>query len=62
MSNTILLLGQRSLLGRRDVSLLTLTEMADCYRRVSGLVDIPLFCVYCAYSPFLIQSPLMSVS
>jgi methylisocitrate lyase len=32
-----------SLLGRPDVSLLTLTEMADCYRRVSDLVDIPLF-------------------
>jgi 2-methylisocitrate lyase-like PEP mutase family enzyme len=32
-----------SLLGRPDVSLLTLTEMADCYRRVADLVDIPLF-------------------
>jgi methylisocitrate lyase len=32
-----------SLLGRPDVSLLTLTEMADCYRRVADRVDIPLF-------------------
>jgi 2,3-dimethylmalate lyase len=32
-----------SILGRPDVSLLTLTEMADCYRRVADLVDIPLF-------------------
>ena len=32
-----------SLLGRPDVSLLSFTEMADCYRRVADLVDIPLF-------------------
>ncbi len=33
-----------SLLGQPDLSLLTLTEMADCYRRVADAVEIPLFC------------------
>ena len=32
-----------SLLGKPDLSLLTLTEMVDCYRRVADAVDIPLF-------------------
>lgn len=32
-----------ALLGQPDVSLLSLTEMADCYRRVTETVDIPLF-------------------
>ena len=32
-----------TLLGQPDVSLLSFTEMADCYRRVAALVDIPLF-------------------
>jgi len=32
-----------SLLGRPDVSLLTLTEMSECFRRVAEAVDIPLF-------------------
>ncbi len=32
-----------SLLGQPDVSLLTLTEMADCYRRVVDSVEIPVF-------------------
>jgi methylisocitrate lyase len=32
-----------SLLGQPDVSLLSLTEMVDCYRRLAEAVDIPLF-------------------
>ena len=32
-----------NLLGQPDVSLLSMTEMADCYRRVTASVDIPLF-------------------
>ena len=32
-----------SLLGQPDVSLLTLTEIADCYRRIVDTVDIPVF-------------------
>ncbi|MCP4022538.1 MAG: carboxyvinyl-carboxyphosphonate phosphorylmutase [Desulfobacteraceae bacterium] len=32
-----------TLLGKPDVSLLSMTEMADCYRRVAANVDIPLF-------------------
>ena len=32
-----------SLLGRPDVSLLSSTEMADCYRRVASLLEVPLF-------------------
>ncbi len=32
-----------ALLGQPDVSLLTLTEMADCYRRVADAVELPLF-------------------
>jgi methylisocitrate lyase len=32
-----------ALLGRPDISLLTLTEMADCYRRIVDVVDIPVF-------------------
>ncbi len=32
-----------SLLGQPDVSLLTLTEMVDCYRRVVDAIDLPLF-------------------
>ena len=32
-----------TLLGQPDVSLLSFTEMTDCYRRVASLVDIPLF-------------------
>ncbi len=32
-----------ALLGKPDVSLLSLTEMADCVRRVADAVDIPLF-------------------
>ena len=32
-----------ALLGKPDVSLLSLTEMADCVRRVADVTDIPLF-------------------
>lgn len=32
-----------SLLGRPDVSLLTMTEMSECFRRASDAVEIPLF-------------------
>lgn len=32
-----------SLLGQPDISLLTLTETADCYRRIVDAVDIPVF-------------------
>lgn len=32
-----------SLLGQPDVSLLTLNELTDCYRRVADTVSIPLF-------------------
>ena len=32
-----------ALLGQPDVSLLSLTEMADCYRRVAANLEIPLF-------------------
>ncbi|MCP4719602.1 MAG: carboxyvinyl-carboxyphosphonate phosphorylmutase, partial [Desulfobacteraceae bacterium] len=32
-----------SLLGQPDVSLLSMTEMADSYRRVTNSVDIPVF-------------------
>jgi len=32
-----------TLLGRPDVSLLTLTEMSECFRRVAEAVEIPLF-------------------
>ncbi len=32
-----------SLLGQPDISLLTLTEMTDCYRRIADSIDIPLF-------------------
>lgn len=33
-----------SLLGQPDLSLLSLTEMVDCYHRVADAVEIPLFC------------------
>ena len=32
-----------SLLGQPDLSFLTLTEMADCVRRIVGVIDIPVF-------------------
>ncbi len=32
-----------SLLGQPDISLLSLTEMTDCYRRIADSIDIPLF-------------------
>jgi 2-methylisocitrate lyase-like PEP mutase family enzyme len=32
-----------NLLGQPDVSLLSMTEMTECYRRVTASVDIPLF-------------------
>lgn len=32
-----------TLLGQPDVSLLSLAELADCYRRVAELIDLPLF-------------------
>lgn len=32
-----------ALLGQPDVSLLSMTEMVDCYRRAADSVDIPLF-------------------
>lgn len=32
-----------SLLGRPDISLLTLTEMIDCYARVADAVEVPVF-------------------
>lgn len=32
-----------SLLGKPDLSFLSLTEMADCVRRIADIVDIPIF-------------------
>lgn len=32
-----------ALLGKPDISLLTMTEMTECYRRIVGAVEIPVF-------------------